>query len=135
MCEPTIYTNLQSWLLYFGTLQNSEAALQRYFLKKRSEKMQQIYRRTPMPKCDFNKVAFQLSKLCSKFTREDPCRNAISKKLQLYWNRTSAWVYSSKFSAYFQNTFFSEHFWPLEGCVLNLYLYKFKNSSSFFSSV
>ena len=27
-------------------------------LKKRcSENMQQIYRRTPMPKCDFNKVA------------------------------------------------------------------------------
>ena len=30
-------------------------------LKKRcSENMQQIYRRTPMPKCDFNKVAIQL---------------------------------------------------------------------------
>ena len=24
------------------------------------ENMQQIYRRTPMPKCDFNKVALQL---------------------------------------------------------------------------
>ena len=29
----------------------AEAALQRY-----PENMQQIYRRTPMPKCDFNKV-------------------------------------------------------------------------------
>ena len=30
-------------------------------LRKRcSEKMQQIYRRTPMPKSDFNKVALQL---------------------------------------------------------------------------
>ena len=30
-------------------------------LKKRfSENMQQIYRRTPMPKCNFNKVALQL---------------------------------------------------------------------------
>ena len=29
-------------------------------IKKRcSENMQQIYRRTPMPKCDFNKVALQ----------------------------------------------------------------------------
>ena len=28
--------------------------------KRCSEKMQQIYRRTPMPKCDFNKVALQL---------------------------------------------------------------------------
>ena len=28
--------------------------------KRYSENMQQIYRRTPMPKCDFNKVALQL---------------------------------------------------------------------------
>ena len=50
--------------------------------KSCSEKMQQIYRRTPMPKCNFNKVA-----------------------LQLYWNHTSAWVFSCKFAAYFQNNF------------------------------
>ena len=41
-----------------------------------------------MPKCDFIKVA-----------------------LQLYWNRTSAWVFSSKFVAYFQNSFSLEHLW------------------------
>ena len=40
--------------------------------------MQQIF----MPKCDFNKVA-----------------------LQRYLNRTSAWVFSCKFTAYFQNSF------------------------------
>ena len=28
--------------------------------KRYSENMEQIYRRTPMPKCDFNKVALQL---------------------------------------------------------------------------
>ena len=39
-------------------------------IKKCREKMQQIYRRTPMPKCDFNKVA-----------------------KQLHWNGTSAWVF------------------------------------------
>ena len=44
--------------------------------------MQQIYRRTPMPKCDFNKVA-----------------------KQLYWNHTSAWVFSCKFAAYFWKPF------------------------------
>ena len=50
-------------------------------LRKRcSENMQQIYR-TPIPKCDFNKVA-----------------------KQLYWNRTSIWVFFCKFAAYFQNT-------------------------------
>ena len=26
--------------------------------------------------------------------------------MQRYWNRTSAWVFSCKFAAYFQNTFF-----------------------------
>ena len=44
--------------------------------------MQQICRRTPMPKCDFNKAA-----------------------KQLYWNHTSVWVFSCKFAAYFQNSF------------------------------
>ena len=58
-------------------------------LKKRySENMLQIYRRTSMPKCDFNKVA-----------------------LQLYLNHTSAWVFSWKFAAYFRNIFSYEHFW------------------------
>ena len=52
-------------------------------LRKRcSENVQQIYRRTPMPKCDFKRVA-----------------------KQLYWNHTSAWVFSCNFAACFQNTF------------------------------
>ena len=38
-------------------------------------------------------------KICSKFTGEDPCQSVI------YWNYTSAWVFSYKFTAYFQNTF------------------------------
>ena len=48
--------------------------------------MEQIYRRPPMPKCDFTKVA-----------------------LQLYLNRTLTWVFSCKFAAYFQNSFFYEN--------------------------
>ena len=50
--------------------------------KRCSDNMQQNYRRTPMPKCDFNKVA-----------------------LQLYWNHTWAWVFPGKFAAYLQNIF------------------------------
>ena len=50
--------------------------------KSCSKKMQQIYRRTLMPKCDFNKAA----------------------KL-LYWNQTLAWVFSCNLAAYFQSTF------------------------------
>ena len=45
----------------------------RSVLRKRcSENIQQIYKRAPMPKCDFDKVG-----------------------LQLYWNHTSAWVFSA----------------------------------------
>ena len=40
--------------------------------------MQQIYRRRPVPKCDFSKAALELS-----------------------WNRTLAWVFSCKFAACF----------------------------------
>ena len=37
------------------------------FRKRCSENMQQIYRRTPMPKCDFNKVAkhYGMGVLCN----------------------------------------------------------------------
>ena len=39
----------------------TKAAVQAVLGKRCSENMQQIYRRTPMPKCDFNKVALQLT--------------------------------------------------------------------------
>ena len=50
--------------------------------------MQQTYKRKAMPKCYFNKFA-----------------------LQLYWNRTLAWVFPCKFAVCFQNTFSWEHHW------------------------
>ena len=50
--------------------------------KSCSENIQHIYSKTPMPNCDFSNVA-----------------------LQLYWKDTSAWVFSCKFAAYFQNNF------------------------------
>ena len=53
-----------------------------------SENVLQIYRRKPMPKCDFNKIA-----------------------LQLYWNRTSAWMFPCILATYFQSTFSFEHLW------------------------
>ena len=55
-------------------------------MKMCSVNMLVIYRRTPMPKRDFNRVT-----------------------KQLYQNHTSTWVFSCKFAAYFQNTWiFSE---------------------------
>ena len=66
-------------LLTLVTIQNQPS---RGFLRKRcTENMQEIYRRTPIPKCDFNKVT-----------------------KQLYWNHTSTRVYSCKFGAYFLST-------------------------------
>ena len=59
--------------------------------------MQQIYRRTPMRKCDFNKVA-----------------------LQLYWNHISALAFSCKCAAYFQNTFSPEHPWVTASVLRSL---------------
>ena len=61
--------------------------------KRCSENMRQIYRRTPVPKYDFNQAA-----------------------KQLYLNHTLAWVFSRKFAAYFQNTF-STSKEPLGGCL------------------
>ena len=46
-------------------------------------------------------------KICNKFTGEHPCQSAISIKLQ----STSAWVFSCKVIAFFQNIFSQEHLW------------------------
>ena len=43
-------------------------------------------------------------KICNKFKGEHPCRSVIS--IKLLWNHASAWVFSCKFAAYYQNTFF-----------------------------
>ena len=57
-------------------------------------------------------------KICSKFTWENPGGNVISIKLlfkvafRLYWDRTSAGVFSCKFAAYVQFSIRT----PMEGC-------------------
>ena len=53
------------------------------YRKVRSENMLEIYRRSPMQKCDFNKVA-----------------------LQLCWNHALTWVFSCKFAAIFRTFVF-----------------------------
>ena len=81
---------------FFSECRSSESEV---FLGKRCfENMQQIYRRAPIPKCDLEKIA-----------------------LQLHWNCTSAWLFSCKFVAYFQNTFSQKHLWTAaseNGCFL-----------------
>ena len=61
---------------------NSEAALQRCSWKKVFWKYAANLSRTPMSECDFNKVA-----------------------LQLYWNRTSVWVFSCNLLNIFRTSF------------------------------
>ena len=76
---------------YFSLMLRSshpEVFLEKGVLKN----MLQIYRRTPMPECEVAK--------------------------QLYWNGTSAWVFSCKFAAYLLNTFSEEQLWrAASGCL------------------
>ena len=62
--------------------------------------------------CSYQKVFW---KICTKFTGGHPCRSVTSIKLQSNFsmgeNHTSAWVFSCKFAAHFQNTFSEEHLW------------------------
>ena len=62
LCHPFLFLTLLLiflWLILFLNVQKQRS---RGVLRKRcSEKMQQIYRRTPMPKYDFNKVAVQIA--------------------------------------------------------------------------
>ena len=54
-------SNVATQELKYISYQNIQKQTSRGVRKKRwSENMQQIYKRTPMPKCDFNKVAQQL---------------------------------------------------------------------------
>ena len=43
--------------------------------------------------------------------------------LQLYWNRTLAWVFSYKFAAYSQNTFSYEHLWTAPSVRVFIFFY------------
>ena len=72
--------------------------------KSCSENMQWIYRRTPMRKCDFIKVA-----------------------KQLYWHHTAVWVFSCKFAWYFQSTFSWEHIWRAASGLFFLKTFPRKN--------
>ena len=56
-------------------------------------------------------VRKKCSEKCNKFAGKHPWRIVISVKLfckllsVFYWNHASAWVFSCKFTKYFQNTF------------------------------
>ena len=43
--------------------------------------------------------------------------------LQLYWNCASAWVFSCKFAAYFQNTYLWKHLQWAASCNMTILLY------------
>ena len=79
------YKILESTLFVVKLL---KAALHRCSYKKVFWKYAVNFQKTPISKCDFNKMA-----------------------KELYWNHTSAWVFPCKFTAYFQNTFLKEHLW------------------------
>ena len=56
--------------------------------------------------------------------QKQPSRNVLRKKQlakQLYWNHTSAWVFSCTFAAYFQYKFSQEHFWRVTSVETDTY--------------
>ena len=69
-------------------------------------------------------------KISRKFTGEHPWRSAIS---QLYWNRTSAWVFCCKFAAYFQNIFSKEHIWTATSDFCYLKTISFRHSHLYYN--
>ena len=79
-----LLVNLRTELVWRGHYVKNNSS-QSKFRNRPPEDMQQIYlcRRTPIPKCDFNKVAKQ------------PC-----------WNHTSAWLFSCKFADIFRTLFY-----------------------------
>ena len=88
-------------LLILAKFQNN--AMLEVILKCYSKKMQLTYKKAPVQKCDFNKVA-----------------------KQFYWNLTSVWVFFCKFPAYFQNIFLSFVMFLQKSCFFRLciiYLY------------
>ena len=97
--------------MVFNYFLDDPAVLPKSDNKWRSENMQQIYRRAPMPKCDFNKV-----------------------EKQLYWNHTSAWDSPVNLLHIFRASFLkntSEEL-RLDGFVLILKIFKI---DTFFSNV
>ena len=66
----------------YSELLSSQFRVVQEQFRRRSENMQQIYWRTPMPKCDFNKVAKQLY---------------WNHTLQLYWNHTLLHTFRTPF--------------------------------------
>ena len=77
LSERKFYITLQQKQLFIGA-----------FRKKCSESVQQIYRRSPMPKCDFNKVDMEDCFCCMLDSKlesilpsvdPDPVRQSVSK--------------------------------------------------------
>ena len=66
LCWSLFLIKLQAWRIFANSYFCHQKHPSRGFLVKRcSENMQKIYRKIPMPKCDFNKVAKQFRRACS----------------------------------------------------------------------
>ena len=93
-CRQGVSPHINSPLdMYYATWK-AEGAIQRCSKEKCSENMQQIYQRTPMPKCDFNKVAIELWIIvnCESLRKYFKLRKNIhSEYFQMYIHCTFIW--------------------------------------------
>ena len=115
--------------------------------KKCSENIQQIYGRTPMPKCEHCVKSVQIQsffwsvfscilseygeilritsysvRMRQNMDRKKLCVRPLFTQWKFYWNHTSAWVFSCKFHAYFRT--------PPDGCFWNRKLHVNKRGNS-----
>ena len=87
------------WLRLIKLLNPFKKQPSRYVIKKTcSKKMLQIYRRSPMPKCHFNKIA--LRQRCSPVNLlrifRTPCLKNTSGRLLLPFHATVLFLFSLK---------------------------------------
>ena len=71
-----------------------------------------LYFTGPGPQCVFTDPDQKKNSFNPLLLKRQKC-DFIKVAKQLYWNCTSAWVFSCKFTAYFQKTFSQEHLWVL----------------------
>ena len=76
--------------------------------KRRSENMQQIYRRTPMPKCDLNKVALQIRQIPVKLIKNPRLNSEVKWRFEFHWRYSS--VFITNFDR-FHTFFWYFHYW------------------------
>ena len=97
----------RSWNISVFSLNKQKQSLRDVPRKRYSENMQQIYRETPMPKCDFNKVALQIYSNFIEIALRHGCSsvNALHIFRTPFLKNSSGWLLLNKYFSFFFSVF------------------------------